>query len=302
MSNSGIKIFAPACVSMHSFGMPNLSIAMDNPGNEIIAHIDEKNIYATIDLYSKEKDDKNNTKEIVLDIANAFLKYINSNKGIRFEILNKIPFDSGLGQLESSVTGSIVAINDILKSHLDKQEIFKFLIEKIQDYNIEINPSNIAANLFGGIILYNKNTNNPIQKIYSPYGINFSLILMKREINNGTFDSLDPIHLLDQSSNIALLIKGLMISDLDLIADALKNNELERFFTNKIFEEIKRISYKNDVYSVGFSHLGESIIIMNPNSLIEDKNSKELEKYLKNNGEKFKILTAKLNLNGLYKY
>ncbi len=302
MSNSGIKIFAPACVSMHSFGMPNLSIAMDNPGNEIIAHIDEKNIYATIDLYSKEKDDKNNTKEIVLDIANAFLKYINSNKGIRFEILNKIPFDSGLGQLESSVTGSIVAINDILKSHLDKQEIFKFLIEKIQDYNIEINPSNIAANLFGGIILYNKNTNNPIQKIYSPHGINFSLILMKREINNGIFDSLDPIHLLDQSSNIALLIKGLMISDLDLIADALKNNELERFFTNKIFEEIKRISYKNDVYSVGFSHLGESIIIMNPNSLIEDKNSKELEKYLKNNGEKFKILTAKLNLNGLYKY
>ena len=304
MSNSGIKIFAPACISMHSFGIPDLSIAIDNPGIEIIAHIDENNISSQIDLYSKEKEDVNNTKRVVLDITNGFLKYINSDIGVRLEILNKIPFDSGLGQIEAAITGSVVAINDLLKSHVEKKEIFDFIINKIQEYNLEIIPSNIAANLFGGIILYNKNTANPIQKIYNPHGINFSIILMKRELNDNIFDKINTYHLLKQSSNISLLIKGLMISDLDLISDALKNNELEQFFAKNdiLFEKIKEISYKNKVYSTGFSHLGESIIIINPNTLIAEQNNTELVEYLNSQGKIFKIINSKINLNGLYKY
>lgn len=302
MSNSGIKIFAPACISMHSFGLPELSIAIDNPGNEIIAHTDDKDISANIDLYSKEKEDTNNTKEIVLDITNAFLKNTGSNKGIRLEILNKIPFDSGLGQIEAAITGSIVAINDLLKSHLDKKAIFDFIITKIPEYNIEISPSNIAANLFGGIILYNKNTVDKIQKIYNPQGISFSIIIMKRGINRDIISKISSDHFMKQSSNLALLIKGFMISDLDLISDALKNNEFEEFFIDTDYEEIKRISFKNKVYSTGFSHLGESIVIMNPNTLVAEQNNAELEKYLKMQDKKFKILTSKINLNGLYKY
>ena len=304
MDNSGIKIFAPACISLHSFGIPDLSLAIDNPGIEIIAHIDKKDISTQIDLYSKEKEDENNTKNIVLDIANSFLKHINSDKGVRLEILNKIPFDSGLGQIEAAITGSVVAINDLLKSHVEKKEIFDFIISKSTGYDIKINPANIAANLFGGIILYNKNTANPIQKIYNPHGINFSIVLMKREINDNILDKINASLFIKQSSNMALLIKGLMISDLDLISDALKNNEFEQFFAKNdiIFEKIKEISYKNKVYSTGFTHLGESIVIMNPNTLIAEQNDGELEEYLSMQGKIFKIINSNINLNGLYKY
>jgi homoserine kinase len=304
MANSGIKIFAPACISMHYMGLKDLSVALDNPGNEIIAHIDDKNISAKIELYSNEKNDLHKTKEIVIDITNDFLKYIDSHKGVRFEILNRIPFDAGLGQIEAAITGSIVAINDVLKSHLEKEEIFDFIIKKIPEYDIEISPSIIAANLFGGIILYNKNTTNPIQKIYSPQGINFTILLMKRDTNPHLLEKIDSRSLYNQSSDIALLIKGFMISDLDLIADALRNNEFESIITknDQLYNDIKTISLNNGAYSTGFTHLGESIVIFNSNTLIHEINSMEIEKYLTSKKLNFKIVNSQINLNGMYKY
>ena len=304
MSASGIKIFAPGCISMHYFGLEDMSLAIDNPGNEILAHIENESNSVRISGFSKEKEDTQGTKSIVENIANDFLTHINISKGVKLDFFNRIPFEAGLGNIEANITAALVAINDLLKSRLEKKEIFNFIAGRKDQYDRKIILSNVAANLFGGIILYTKNIENPIQKIYNPHGISFSIILIKRKSGFDYFNKINTGKIIHQATNIALLIKGLMTSDLDLISGALKNNELENIIAgdDKLYEELKSISYQNGAYSTGFTHLGESIVIINPNTAIAEKNNAAIEKFINSKGIKYKILNAKLNLNGIYKF
>lgn len=304
MKKKGIKFLTPACISMHSYGLKDISIAIDKPGNEIFIYLNEKGKGVEIDTFSKEKRDKEGVKEKVLKFANSFLEEINSELGVSLIIYNRIPFLSGLGLLEANITGVVMAMNELLKSHFRKLELFNFIIKKSSDLNIDISESGIAANLFGGIILYNNNLHNPIQKLYTPHGVNLSIINYRNNITSNNLGTISVEDLFLQSKNNATFIKSLLTSDHDLLSKSLKNNIFEERIAKNIdwFEDIKKISYSNGVYALGFSHFGESIFILNPNTLIKDINHNQLQDYFDSKNIKIDLIETEFNLNGLIKY
>ncbi|HHH54034.1 MAG TPA: hypothetical protein ENK91_10275 [Bacteroidetes bacterium] len=304
MSYSGIKLFAPASLSFYSYGLKNLSICLDNPGNEIKAHIDDTYKTVTLDSYSKEKKDRFGSKEIIKEFAISFLSEFNANTGIKLEISNRIPFDSGLGFLEANITGTLIALNNLLKMHLDKTTIFNFILKNASEKNIRILPSNIAANLYGGIILYNEKAFNPIQKIYNPHGISFTLIPTKSHSNQNPFSQIPSELFPDQAVSIATLIKGLMIDDAELMATGINNNLFEKHLISNMdfMLDIREISFNNKVYALGLAHLGEIIFIVNPNTLIKEQNDAEITEYFKIKNIKLSLYNSNINLNGIYKY
>jgi len=60
--------------------------------------------------------------------------------------------------------------------------------------------------------------------------------------------------------------------------------------------------YLIEVYSIGFSHFGETVFIINPNTLIRDENNKAMTQYFSKNKIKVKLINTVINLNGIFKY
>jgi len=305
MKNStGIKLFAPACISMLSYGLKDVSIAIEKPGNEIFAKLIEGSNKVEIKTYTKEKDDQNGTKEIIFAFVEKFIKTTGSNDSVELEIYNRIPFQSGLGNLEANITGVISAVNDLLKGHFKNQEIFDFILSTAKEMDVNILPSNVAANIFGGIILYNENLYRPVQKLYVPHGLNISIINKRNIPNKDVFENISSEDLFKQSINNAGFIKSLFTTDHDLFSNSLKENVFDEKIGANIdwYADIRELAYKNEVYSIGFSHYGETVFIINPNTLIKDENHKAINEYFKNNNIKADLIETIINLNGLYKY
>ncbi len=304
MGNSkGIKLFSPATISMLSYGLKDVSIAIEKPGNEILVKTNSK---TGIDIitYSKEKEDKNNVKASVQAIAEAFLSEIDSEEGIDIEIFNRIPFQAGLAELEANITGVISALNDILNAHFENRQLFDFIITRADELGIDILTSAVATNLFGGIILYNKNLHHPIQKLYAPHGLNLTLIEKRNKIDKTIFENISSNELFEQSKNNAGFIKSLFTTDHDLLSNSLKYNVFDEKIASNIewYNDVKQISYDNEVYSIGFSHYGETAFIINPNTLIRDENNKAIIEYFKNKNIKAKLIETVISLNGIFKY
>ncbi len=304
MGNSkGIKLFSPATISMLSYGLKDVSIAIEKPGNEILVKTNSKTGVDII-TFSKEKEDKNNVKASVLAIANAFLSELDSKEGVDIEIFNRIPFQAGLAELEASITGVISALNDILNAHFENHRLFDFIITKTDELGIDILSSAVAANLFGGIILYNKNLHHPIQKLYAPHGLNLTLIEKRNKIDKTIFENVSSNELFEQSKNNAGFIKSLFTTDHDLLSNSLRYNVFDEKIASNIewYNDVKQISYDNEVYSIGFSHYGETSFIINPNTLIRDENNKAIIEYFKNKNIKAKLIETVISLNGIFKY
>ena len=303
-TNKGIKLFAPACISMLSYGLRDVSIAIEKPGNEIIAKTNGDNRGVNIVSFSKEKEDENGVKAAVLKIANSFMSTVNAGVGVDLEIFNRIPFYSGLGALEANITGTISALNDILNAHFENQELFDFIINETKINNIDVLPSSIAANIFGGIILFNENLHHPIQKLYAPHGLNLTLIEKRNKIDKEIFENISSQELFDQSRNNAGFIKSLFTTEHDLLSKCLRYNVFDEKIGSNIdwYFDIKKISYDNEVYSIGFSHFGETVFIINPNTLIRDENNKAMTQYFSKNKIKVKLINTVINLNGIFKY
>ena len=305
MANSkGIKLFSPATISLLSYGLKDISIAIEKPGNEIIAKINSDSTGVSITTYSKEKEDKGNVKLAIQNIANTFVKEINQKAGVSLEIFNRIPFQAGLGELEANIAGVISALNDLLNAHFETQKLFDFIVTKASEQDIEISASSIAANIFGGIILYNNNLHLPIQKLYAPHGLNLTLIEKRNKTDKTIFENISSNELFEQSKNNAGFIKSLFNTDHDLLSNSLKNNVFDEKIGSNIewYNDIKNISYKNEVYSIGFSHYGETVFIINPNTLIRDENNKAINEYFKSKNIKAKLINTVISLNGIFKY
>ncbi len=303
-TSKGIKLFAPSCISLLSYGLRDISIAINRPGNEILAKLNMDNNDIIFNTYSKEKDDTKGIKDIVLKFAKQFKTKTKSSRGVLFDIFNRIPFNMGLGELEANITGVIFALNNILNTHFENKDIFNFIIETAQEFNLDILQSNVAANIFGGIILYNNNLHHPVQKLYAPLGLNLTIIEKRNKIDNTIFDNTDAQELFEQSKNNAGFIKSLFTTDHDLLANSLKYNVFDDKIAANInwYKDVKSISYNNEVYSIGFSHYGETVFIINPNTHIRDENNKEILQYFKNKGIKAKLIETEINLNGIFVY
>lgn len=304
VTGKGIKIFAPACISMLSYGLKDVSIAIEKPGNEIYAKLVEDSGLVEIITFTKEKEDLIGTKEILIKFANKFIETINSKDGVVLEIYNRIPFRSGLGNLEANITGTISALNDLLKGGHNNQRLFDFIIKTAIELDIEILPSNIAASIYGGIILYNAKLYRPVQKLYVPHGLNISILNKIIPANKNAFEGISSTELFEQGINNASFIKSLFTTDHDLFSNSLKNNVFDKKIGDSIgwYADIREISYRNEVYSIGFSHYGETVFIINPNTLIKDENHKKIEEYFQRNNMKIELIDTVINLNGLFKY
>ncbi len=79
-------------------------------------------------------------------------------EGLRLHAVNGIPVGSGLGSSSSAIVGGLAAANALVDGRLTREELLRLACE------IEGHPDNVAAALFGGLMLVSANGEELLSK------------------------------------------------------------------------------------------------------------------------------------------
>ena len=120
-----IKVFSPATISNVACGFDVLGFPIYSIGDEMIVKKTKKKSLIITDItgYSVPYDINKNVSTIA---AKAMIESLNPNCGFDFKINKKIIPGSGIGSSGSSAAASVYAINKLLDSPLNENELISF--------------------------------------------------------------------------------------------------------------------------------------------------------------------------------
>src|SRR5690606_24118289 len=254
--NSGIKVFAPATIANIAVGYDIIGLALESPGDEIIARKSDRVQGLTITkiLNDGGKLPLEASKNTATVAGQAVLDAIGESKmGIEIEIHKKMPMGSGVGSSAASAVAGAFAINEIVGRPFTKNELLPFAVQGEQSADKAFHADNVAPCLFGGIILVRNDDSLLHRRLPTPKGLYITLvhpnieILTKnaREVVKSTVSLQKHI---DQSFNLAGFVYSLFTSDFSMMRECLHDHIIEpqRSFMIPKFDEVKKAALQHN--------------------------------------------------------
>ena len=285
MSKSGIKVFAPATVANLGCGFDILGLALNAPGDEIIARKTENAGQVVISKIFGAKGKlpfdplKNTAGMAVL----SFLKKQRTDFGLDIEIHKKMPIGSGLGSSSASAVAAVVAANAFLKHPLHRRDLLPFAIDGEKVASGSAHADNVAPALIGGIVL--ARDVDDIHRIIPPKSLFVVVIYPELQILTSEARALlsNEVSLgehIQQSANLAGLILGFERSDFGLIKRSLKDIIIEPQRADLIpgFYDVKDAALVNGALGCSISGAGPSLFALCDNSFIANNVAEAMTK------------------------
>lgn len=262
-----VRVFAPASVANISCGFDVMGLALELPGDEIVArrsnspgiHITritgENGVLPT----SVEK----NTAGVA---ARKLLEHLGTEEGIELEIHKKMPLGSGLGSSAASSVGAVVAANRLLGSPCETKELLPFAAEGERVACGTAHLDNVAPCLLGGFVfirsqdppdVFGLDCQNPLfVTVVHPH------IEIKTEDTRRILRREVPLRkAVSQWGNVGGLVAGLLKGDYDLISRSLHDEIIEPIRSVLIpgFDSVKAAALQAGALGSGISGSGPSI-------------------------------------------
>ena len=267
-----IKVFSPGSITNLSCGYDVLGVCLENRGDEIEVI---KTMSKGIEIESKDSFNiSNDINENVAGIAaQAMLKNIDIDFGLKIIINKGIKPGSGIGSSAASSAGTVYAINQLLNSHFDNLDLVRFSMEGENFVSGSYHADNVAPIIFGGITLVRSISDLDIIKLPSPKSL--EVIIIRPNIEIKTSDSRRVVKkkvkiekMVQQSANLGAFISSLYSEDFDLMSRSVVDEVVEpdRSMLIPEFESIKKISIESGALSCGISGSGPSIFALSNNS------------------------------------
>lgn len=275
--NSGLKVFAPASVANIACGYDILGLALEQPGDEIIARFsDQPGLRITKITGAKGKLPYEIEKNTAGFAAQKFLEHIGeADRGIELEIHKKMPFGSGLGSSAASSVAGVMAVNELLKKPLTKRELLPFAVLGEQIADGAYHADNVAPSLLGGIVLIRNNKDLDVHRLHVPKGLFVTVVyphinILTKDARSVLSESVSLKQTIEQSGNLGGLIVGLYNSDIDLIGRSLNDVIIEPQRAKLIphFYEVKEAALNAGALGCSISGAGPSIFALSANNLI----------------------------------
>lgn len=311
MSSSGIKVFAPASVSNLGCGFDILGLALDKPGDEIIARFNTHHkiriTAITGDGGRLPRDIDQNTVTIA---AKALLDHLGeSGRGIDFEIHKKMPFESGLGSSAASAVAGVVAVNEMLRRPLEKRDLLPFAMQGEQYASKAWHADNVAPSLLGGIILIRDNPTLDVHRLPCPRGIYLAIlhphIQISTALSRQRLPELVPLDkMVEQTGNLGGFIHGLYQSDFGLIGRSLQDVIIEPHRSRDIphYQAIRDAALTAGALGCLISGSGPSMFALCNNSLIAEECGEAMKRVCVDNGIGHDVYISGIHQEGALKY
>ncbi len=306
MKNS-IKVFAPATVANVVCGFDVLGFAVNAPGDEVVMRRVEK---PGITIKKITGDDGRLPLDAAKNTVSASVKHYldhigQPDLGIEIELYKKMPIGSGLGSSSASTVAGLFAINSLLDNKLTQIELVPFAMKGEELACGFGHADNVAPALLGGFVLIR--SYDPLEIIRLPHPESLYCAIIFPEVDVPTRDAREMIRkkvflkdAVTQWGNIAGLVSGLFLKDIDLIGRSMKDILVEpvRSILIPDFYKMREMAMESGAVSFGISGSGPSVFAFTKSEADAVFITQKIAKHLASLQIKSQTYVSPINDNG----
>ncbi len=303
----GIKVFAPASIGNVGVGFDVLGMALERPGDEVIARkvptpgvrISKITGHGGKLPYAAEA---NTAGVAVLRL----LEYLGAEQeGIELEIHKKMPLGSGLGSSAASAVAAVLAVSELLRTGLSKRELLPFACRGEQVASGSFHADNVAPSMLGGIVLVCDGETLDVHRLHVPPGLFVAVAYPHIEVLTRQARAvLKPeVPLRDhvrQSAFLAGFVVGCFTSNLELIGRCLQDILIEPQRAPLIpgFYDVKQAALSAGALGCSISGAGPSVFALCENSLIAENAGLAMQSAFREHNIAADLYLSKVNPEG----
>nr|WP_082855776.1 homoserine kinase [Mucilaginibacter sp. L294] len=284
-----VSVFAPATVANVVCGFDVLGFAVNEPGDEVIMRITDK---PGITISKITGDDGrlplNPAKNTVSVSVEHYLRSIDRlDIGLDIELHKKMPIGSGLGSSSASTVAGLFAIKTLLGDDTDPSTLLPFAMKGEEMACGHGHADNVAPALLGGFVLIR--SYEPLDVIRLPHPADLWCAIVFPDVDVPTREARQIIRkniqmkdAVTQWGNIAGLVSGLFMQDIDLIGRSMKDVLVEPVRSMLIpdFYEMRQMAMELGAVSFGISGSGPSVFAFTRDEETAKRITSKLQKHL----------------------
>lgn len=265
---TSISVFAPATVANVVCGFDVLGFAVNEPGDEVVMRITNK---PGITISKITGDDGrlplDPAKNTVSVSVQHYLDSIGrSDIGLDIELHKKMPIGSGLGSSSASTVAGLFAIKTLLGDDADPAALLPFAMKGEEMACGHGHADNVAPALMGGFVLIR--SYEPLDVIRLPHPAGLWCAIVFPDVDVPTREARQIIRnkilmkdAVIQWGNIAGLVSGLFMNDIDLIGRSMTDILVEPVRSMLIpdFYQMREMAMGLGAVSFGISGSGPSV-------------------------------------------
>lgn len=284
-----IKVFAPATVANVVCGFDVLGFAVNEPGDEVIMRLTDKPGIViskiTGDNGRLPLDPKKNTVSVSVE---HYLKSIGrTDIGLDIELHKKMPIGSGLGSSSASTVAGLFAAKTLLGDETDVVKLLPFARKGEEMACGHGHADNVAPALLGGFVLIRSYEPLDVVKLPHPKDLYCAIIfpdvdVPTREARQIIRNKIQMKDAVTQWGNIAGLVSGLFMNDIDLIGRSMKDILVEPVRSMLIpdFYKMREMAMDLGAVSFGISGSGPSVFSFTRDEETARQITQKLQKHL----------------------
>ncbi|MDF2434384.1 MAG: homoserine kinase [Mucilaginibacter sp.] len=263
-----IHVFAPATVANVVCGFDVLGFAVNEPGDEVVMRITNK---PGITISKITGDDGRLPLDPAKNTVSVSVQhYLNSvcreDIGLDIELHKKMPIGSGLGSSSASTVAGLFAIKTLLGDETDAATLLPFAMKGEEMACGHGHADNVAPALMGGFVLIRSYEPLDVVRLPHPAGLYCAIVfpdvdVPTREARQIIRKNIQMKDAVIQWGNIAGLVSGLFMNDIDLIGRSMKDILVEPVRSMLIpdFYRMREIAMSLGAVSFGISGSGPSV-------------------------------------------
>jgi homoserine kinase len=273
MRSRTARVFAPATIANLGSGFDVLGIAIDQPGDVVVAHRQSER-ELTFSVRTKipgvPTDPSTN---IAAYVADLMLEEFRPPFGVKMVLEKRMPIGSGLGSSAASCVASVVAVNALLPKPLPRMELLRFAVEGERKASGSAHADNAAPSLLGGACLIRRY--DPLDVISIPTRQSIVWVVVHPHTTIRTEDARNILPkaitlqtAIRQWGNISGLTVGLAAGDAALVGKCVEDAIAEPVRSNMIpgFAEVKAAALSAGASGCSISGSGPSMFAVTTNA------------------------------------
>lgn len=288
MSRS-IRVFAPATVANIICGYDILGFAVDQPGDEVLMRLTNESGVQIKKISGDEgRLPLDPAKNTVSASVQHYLNHIGkADQGVEIELFKKMPIGSGLGSSSASTVAGLFAINTLFDNLLSPEKLVPFAMKGEELACGTGHADNVAPSLLGGVTLIR--SYEPLDIIKLPYPEQLHCAIIFPHVDVPTRDARQMIRnkvllkdAVTQWGNIAGLVSGFFMKDMDLIGRSMRDVLIEptRAILIPSFYMMRQLAMENGAFSFGISGSGPSVFAFTPDQQKAEQINTKIRKHL----------------------
>ncbi|MBL4616783.1 MAG: homoserine kinase [Robiginitomaculum sp.] len=206
------------------------------------------------------------TDNTALRGASALLQAQGSPFGVVLDIEKGIPKSAGLGGSAASSVAAVLAVNAILDQPLSTEQLFDFVLEGERASSDPPPADNVAACLFGGLVLLVPDHSGEVVQLPAPDGISSIVFHPDLQIETAASrkalsDTVSLAKAIDFAAHIASFTAACYRSDITLLRKVMRDILIEpqRAASIPCFYQVQQAAMQAGVICCSISGSGPSI-------------------------------------------